>query len=90
MKVTIDKIAAEDRLRACDAIHTALYFLLAETKETDSDAIRTAISVQLEYLEQELSSLRAILLGGSEAPSEPASDYCFCRTFKKLQAAGLT
>jgi hypothetical protein len=92
--VPIDKIAAEDRLRACDAIQTALVFLLNEAEERDSDSlvstmqVISAMQVQCEYLQQELDSLREILRLSGEAPSE-APHVCACEAMRKLQEKGL-
>jgi hypothetical protein len=76
--VPIDKIAAEDRLGACDAIHLALTFLLKEAEETNSDALINAMQVQLEYLGQELDSLREILRLSGEVPDKAADTLCAC------------
>lgn len=85
MSVPIDKIAAEDRLGACDAIHLALVFLLKEAEESPSDSLISAMQVQCEYLQQELDSLREILRLSGEVPS-----LCACEAMRKLQGRGLS
>lgn len=82
--VPIDKIAAEDRLGACDAIHMALVFLLKEAEESVSDALVSAMTVQCEYLSQELDSLRAILQLCGEVPDKAADTLCACSAMRKV------
>lgn len=92
--VPIDKVAADDRLRACDAIHLSLTVLLKEADEGDgpSGALINAMSIQLEFLDEELHSLREIVRLSGEVPSEPRSEprLCACEAMRKLQEAGLS
>jgi hypothetical protein len=97
--VPIDMGAAEDRLRACDAIHTALDVLLKSAEESSSDALLDAMRIQLEYLHQELESLRAILhlsgetfvdpTNGKAVPAFSPERLCACEAMRKLKEKGL-